>query len=243
MRIGILQCDSVRSTLSETYGEYPEMIESAFSAADDSLEFATYPSYLGVLPDAIEECDAYLITGSRHSVFDHDKELWINPLRDFIVKLNKAKKKLLGICFGHELIADVMGGKVERADCGWQIGIHKAEITKPQDFMEPKTGIFYLPMMCEDQIQSIGEEAVVLAKTPSSPYAMLQYGRHILTTQGHPEFSQDFAKALITLRKDEFPSKRFDKGLASFSDNKVDKELIFTWFTNFLKQEDKSQVE
>ncbi len=241
MQIGILQCDSVRSTLSETYGEYPAMIEAAFRATDDSLTFKTYPSYLGVLPDDIENCDAYIITGSRHSVFDHDEELWINPLRDFIIKLNKAKKKLLGLCFGHELIADVMGGKVERADCGWQIGIHTVEITQHRDFMQPKTDALYLPMMCEDQVQSIGEEATIMAQGKNSQYAILQYGDHILTTQGHPEFTQDFAKALITLRQDEFPSKRFEKGLASFSENQTDRETVFRWFTNFLKQDNETE--
>lgn len=242
MRIGILQCDNVRSTLSESYGEYPDMIKSAFEAVDDTFTFTSYPTYLGVLPDEINDCDAYIITGSRHSVFDHDKVLWINPLRDFVVKLNKAKIKLLGICFGHQLIADAMGGKVERADCGWQIGVHRAEISHNAPFMEPKTGAFYVPMMCEDQVQSLGDTAEVLASSPNCEYAMIQYESHILTTQGHPEFSQAFAKALINLRQDEFPSKRLAAGLTSFSENEIDSELLFTWFANFLKQNEAGEV-
>ncbi|MGY0399712.1 MAG: glutamine amidotransferase-related protein [Ostreibacterium sp.] len=236
MQIGILRCDNVRSTLSAEFGEYPEMIKDSFLAVDTNFEFSIYHANEGLLPDCVDKCDAYLITGSRHSVFDND-ELWINQLRDFIVKLNKAKVKAIGFCFGHQLIAEAMGGKIERADCGWQIGVHTGVIQSQQDYMCPRLKQLHIAMMCEDQIQSVPDNAVVLASSPNCDYLMLQYGEHFLSTQGHPEFSQAFAKALINVRYDEFPSKRVEKGLASFSDNALDNHTLFQWFTNFLQRE------
>ncbi len=235
MKIGILRCDTVRSTLSAEFGEYPEMIEKAFSATNSELCFQTYLADEGQLPECTDECDAYIITGSRHSVFDTD-ELWINPLRDFIVRLHKAKIKAIGICFGHQLIAEVMGGKVERADSGWQIGVHRAIIQQSKGFMQPKMATFYIAMMCEDQIQTVPETATILASSQGCDYMMLQYDNHFLSIQGHPEYSLDFAKALLNVRQSEFPAKRLEKGLLSFSENEMNGEFLFAWFANFLTE-------
>lgn len=236
MRIGILRCDKVRSSLSNEFGEYPEMIEKAFSAIDDALEFQTYYTDEGKLPDCTDECDAYVITGSRYSVFDSD-ELWINQLRDFIVRLHKSETKAIGICFGHQLIAQAMGGKVERADCGWQIGVHSGNILAQKDYMQPQASAVHIAMMCEDQIHTIPDNAEVIATSPACEHLILQYNNHFLSTQGHPEFSQDFAKALIHVRQDEFPSKRLEKGLSSFAENELDGSVLFQWFVNFLTQD------
>ncbi len=241
MKIGILRCDKVRSTLSAEFGEYPEMIKQAFTNIDSELAFQTYHADEGHLPECANECDAYIITGSRYSVFDTD-ELWINPLRDFIVRLHKAQIKTIGVCFGHQLIAEAMGGKVERADSGWQIGVHRAIIQQQCDFMRPKMAAIYVTMMCEDQIQILPDSATVLAKSQGCEYMMVQYDNHFLSIQGHPEFSLDFAKALVNLCQDDFPAKRLEKGLSSFSENEMNGELLFQWFVNFL-QESKTDKE
>lgn len=235
MRIGILRCDKVRSTLSAEFGEYPEMIEAAFAAIHDGFSFHTYFVDEGQLPECPNECDAYIITGSRHSVFDTD-ELWINQLRDFVVRLHKAQIKAIGICFGHQLIAEAMGGKVERADSGWQIGVHRAVINEQKAFMQPRSATIHVAMMCEDQIQTLPETATVLAKSQGCEYMMLQYNDHFLSLQGHPEYSPEFAKALLNVRQDDFPAKRLEKGLASFSEHDMNGKLLFQWFYHFLTQ-------
>ncbi len=237
MQVGILQCDNVRSSLSEAHGEYPAMIEKGFSGLDDAspFTFRIYPVYEGVLPDQVDECEAYIITGSRYSVLDTE-ELWIHQLQNFIVRLNKATIKTIGICFGHQIMAVAMGGKVERADCGWQIGVHRSRVLQSKRFMQPSAEHFDLAMLCEDQVDKIPDTATVLAATPQCEYAMLMYGEHFLGTQGHPEFSPHFAKALLNIRQEEFPSKRFDKGIASFSKRPPDGELLFMWFSHFLLQ-------
>ncbi|PID65030.1 MAG: hypothetical protein CR962_00355 [Gammaproteobacteria bacterium] len=89
-------------------------------------------------------------------------------------------------------------------------------------------------MMCEDQINELPEKAEIIATMPHCQYAFLQYGEHFISTQAHPEFSQAFAKMLINVRKEEFPSKRLARGLVSFSQSEHDGLLLFQWFTNFL---------
>ncbi len=236
MKIGILQCDNVRSTLSAQYGEYPTMFEDRIRAncdAPDELEFVTYAAHDGMLPTEVDECDAYIITGSRASVLELD-EIWIHQLQNFIVRLSKANIKTVGICFGHQIMALAMGGKVERADNGWQIGIHYNEVQEYSDFMDPKTGGFNITMFCEDQVVKPGDDAKVIAKSDKCEYAMLQYGENMLSTQGHPEFTPDFTKALLAACKDDFPAKRFENSLASFDDKELDTNLLFSWFWNFI---------
>ncbi len=211
------------------------MFASGFQALgdDSAFSFVTYPAHEGVLPDTPEECDAYLITGSRHSVLDADK-LWINQLQNFIVRVNKAMIKTIGICFGHQIMAVALGGKVERADCGWQIGVHRTNILKQQPFMRPFESPFHVAMLCEDQVVCVDESATVLAETAQCEFAMLQYNHHMLGMQGHPEFNQAFAKASLNVRQEDFPRKRFDIGMESFSQQALDAELLFQWFANFL---------
>lgn len=233
MKIGILQCDDVRSSLSPDFGEYSDMIAERLFLQNETFEFHTYQAHHGILPECVEECDAYILTGSRYSVFDSDV-LWINGLMNFVVRLNKAQIKTIGICFGHQIIAEAMGGKVERADCGWVIGVHEATIKQQRSFMQPSKESFHIAMMCEDQVQKIGEEAIILASGPQCEYAMLQYGEHILSVQGHPEFSPDFAKSLLNIRQGELPSKRYERGSKSFSEHSLDSDLVFSWFAHFL---------
>lgn len=238
MQIGVLQCDNVRSSLSPKYGEYPQMFETALLATEnkDSLTFRTYKAHEGLLPECIEECDAYIITGSRYSVLDTEI-LWINQLQHFIVRLNKAMVKTIGFSFGHQIMAVAMDGKVERVDNGWQIGVHETRVIHPVDFMKPKAESFNIPMFCEDQIVKIGETGTVLAEAKCCRYAMVQYGTNMLSMQGHPEFSLEFSKALLNVRQEEFPHKRFDNGMTSFSEKALDGELLFTWIMRFLQQD------
>lgn len=234
MRIGILQCDDVRSSLSTEFGEYPAMIKNQLAVIDETFMFHTYKAHHGQLPDDVSECDAYILTGSRCTVFDTDA-LWANSLLDFIVRLNKANIKTIGICFGYHLIANAMESKIERADTGWLIGLHKAEVQIETAFMEPLVSTFYLAMLCEDQVQELSDNAIVLASAPQCPNMMVQFGENMLGIQGRPEFSPVFAKRLLNLRQEEFPSKRFAKGIDSLTEQEPDNELIFKWFANFIR--------
>ncbi len=238
MQIGILQCDNVRSSLRPTFGEYPQMfIDGLQSVNDDSpLSFRIYPAFEGVLPDKPEECDAYIVTGSRYSVLDSEV-LWIHQLQNFIIRLHKAMIKTIGVCFGHQVIAVALGGKVERADCGWQIGVHKTQVVQHSHFMHPQSDAFHIAMFCEDQVVKIDSNAIVLARTDSCAYAMLQYGEHMMSLQGHPEFTCSYAKSLLTVCQGDFPNRRFELGIKSFTEQPLDSDLLLTWLLHFLRGE------
>ena len=127
-KIGILRADDVSPELASKYGEYPEMVEDLLVSANlargaeaKSLEFTSYPVNRQQYPSHIDEVDGYIITGSKSSVYDN--EPWIAELHHFIGALHNSNKKTVGICFGHQIIASALGGKVEKADVGWGVGV------------------------------------------------------------------------------------------------------------------------
>ena len=124
IKIGLLRADDVAPDLAKIYGEYPQMIKQLVLAANqargaqaETLEFSTYAVNREQYPADINEVDAYIISGSKSSVYD--PEPWIKKLHNFVETLHNRQKKTVGICFGHQIIASALGGKTEKAAAGW----------------------------------------------------------------------------------------------------------------------------
>lgn len=231
MKLGILKADDVRSELVDEYGEYPDMFTRLLQAADPTLEISTYEVQHGDYPDDIDEVDAYLITGSKASVYD-DVE-WIHRLTAFVRRLDKAKKKLLGVCFGHQLVAHALGGRTEKSVKGWGVGSDTVE------FFDKSTGYavdaerYNLWFSHQDQVMVPATGAIVLGGTAFCPIAMCQLGRHILTFQGHPEFSPGFARGLLDLRQSIVGDDVYRRAISSL-DLPTDRQQVAKWLVDFI---------
>ena len=199
MRIGILNADAVKSEFVSEFGEYPDMFSRLLMAVDPYNDFVTYEVMRGEYPANTDEVDGYLITGSKLSVYDD--VAWINELKEFVRKLHGAKKKLVGICFGHQLIAEALGGKTRQANQGWCVGVHKAKLTVDAAAYGPAGTEFQLLSNHKDQVEKMAIGAELLASTDTCPIAMTQLGRHILTFQGHAEFDKGYALGLLNMRR------------------------------------------
>ncbi len=230
MIIGILQADSVREEFQPAHGDYPRMFEELLSAAAPETEFHHYNVELGEYPSDIDECDGYVITGSKKSVYDD--ETWIYALSEFVVKLHKHKKKTVGICFGHQMVAQALGGKTEPADVGWGVGIHQYKILANESYMDAKTSSFGLIVSHKDQVTELPEGAELLATSEFCPNAMFRVDEHILTFQGHPEFSKAYSKDLMEMRQ-EILAEKFKPGIDSLQ-NDPDGPTIGCWIVNFI---------
>ena len=126
MKLGILQTDHVREPLRKEHGDYDAMFMGLF--AGQPLDIRVYRTLDGELPDSMDECDGYLITGSRFS--SYDPEPWIENLKTWVVQAHHARRKLIGVCFGHQLIADALGGRVGPAETGWRVGVYANRFTE-----------------------------------------------------------------------------------------------------------------
>jgi GMP synthase-like glutamine amidotransferase len=234
VKIGILKTDEVRESLVGDFGEYPEMFSRIIQGADPTIECREYDALNLEYPDDIDEVDAYLITGSKFSVYDDEE--WIRTLGRFVQTLHARKKKLIGICFGHQLIAHVLGGRTEKSSEGWLIGVNNHELNAEGRAFTGSDKGFKVICSHQDQVTVPAEGSVTLAGSQQCPFAMCKIGDHILTIQGHPEFTPEYAARLYGLRREQLGNSLVDDGIESLN-NGTDNALIAKWIIDFAKSE------
>ena len=149
MKLGILNADIVNPKFSPVFGEYPDMFAKMFKAADLDVELVTYQVIDGEFPELLDEVDAYLITGSKFSVYDDVP--WIHKLKAFVKKLHENKKKLVGICFGHQMVAEALEGNVSKAGSGWSVGVQSNSLNEASQHYGFQQNDFLLCSNHQDQ--------------------------------------------------------------------------------------------
>lgn len=199
MRIGILETGEVSEDLRARHGDYPAMFARLLGAVDPSLDFATVSVVRGEMPAAPDQADGWIVTGSRHGVYDDLP--WIDPLKAFLRDCLAACVPVVGVCFGHQILAEAAGGRVEKSPKGWGIGVHDYDVVRRPGWMRDMPDRFAVGAIHQDQIVAKPDDAVVLATSPFCPYAALAYGDpeqpRAISIQPHPEFSADFLDELI----------------------------------------------
>lgn len=234
MRIGILQTDSVNAEFQAEFGDYPLMFRGLLGL-NESVTFADYDVARGRYPASPEECDAFLITGSRRSVYDD--EAWIIRLKDYVVELHESRTKLVGICFGHQMIAEALGGKTEPAAVGWHVGINPNRVVKQEAFMTPAAATFRLIFSHKDQVTRLPPGAELLATSPLCPNAMFRIDKHLLAIQGHPEFCKGYSRTLMEMRQEILGEETFSRGMASLA-QPTEEGMVAHWILNFIAEPD-----
>lgn len=232
LRIGILQVDSVLPQFEKEFGNYPGMFKQMLSAAAaGDVTFTVYDVQQGQYPKTTDECDGYVITGSKLSVYDD--EAWIHRLRDYVVELHDTQMPMVGICFGHQMVAHALGGKTEAAPVGWGVGVHHSDVVSKAPFMDPPLEGFNLIVSHKDQVTVLPAGAELLATSSFCPNAMFSIDEHILTFQGHPEFCKPYSQALMEYREDVLGEEKFSKGMQSLAEE-THEAVIARWIINFL---------
>jgi len=219
MLIGILQTGLAPDSLSDL-GDYPDMFARLLHG--HGFTFRTYPVVNGTFPVHVTDCDGWLITGSRHGVYeDHP---WLPPLEQFIRDSLAALVPMVGICFGHQIIAQAMGGTVQKFSGGWSVG------AQDYDFGGQK---LTLNAWHQDQVVTAPKGAKIIASNDFCTHAALLYD-HALTIQAHPEFQSDFIDGLMRTRgKGVVPDDRLHAAALRLSDPIQDQTIaarIATFF-------------
>lgn len=213
MRIGILETGEVNAALIGAHGDYPSMFERLLGGR--GFEFRTWSVVRGEMPDSVDDADGWLITGSRHGVYeDHP---WIKPLEGFIHAARDAGAPMVGICFGHQIMAQALGGHVAKSDRGWGIGRH--------EYMSGASPIAILAFH-QDQVLRAPDGAEITAQSEFCPYAGLKYGDWGLSWQAHPEFSADYCRDLLELRAGDSFSEALAAEALPYVDAPIDSPAV-----------------
>ena len=222
MKIGILRAGHSPEELTESLGNYDEMFEKLLDGND--FEFETFSVVDGVFPSGAEAADGWLITGSKHGAYeDHP---WIPPLENLIRDVHATGKPMIGVCFGHQIIAQALGGKVEKFGGGWSVG--RTEYTL--DGAPVALNAWH-----QDQVVELPHDARVVGSSDFCANAMLAYGESIWTVQAHPEFPAEFIDGLIKTRgKGVVPENQLEAATAVLPEP-TDSQRIAAHMAQFFK--------
>lgn len=232
MKIGILVCDRVDPILSAEFGEFADMIIETLSPHGD-FNFELFDAIDGVLPMPDHTCDGFIITGSTFDAYaDID---WINQLAQWIVTCDHSRTPLVGICFGHQIIARALGGTVAKSEKGWGVGISVNQIIQNRDWMQPKKSSINILVSHQDQVIEVPDCLTLIASSEFCPNYMLIKDQHIVTIQGHPEFSKAFEHKLLE-RKRQLVDQRVYQNACLSLELEPDSALIMQWFAHFFNQ-------
>lgn len=237
MHIGILQTDSVLERFQPGHGDYPAMFRRLLSAPAALPDGMAVPSFedIDVQAEQFPEprvCDAYVITGSRHSVYDDLP--WITTLVAFVRAALDARRPVVGICFGHQLLAHHFGGETRAAAGGWCVGVQRAQVVSREHWMEPPAAELKLLASHKDQVVRLPPGARRFAAGDACPEAGFVLGR-ALAIQGHPEFSRDYAGDLMDMREQLLGDAVYRAGKASLAQT-PDSALVAGWMLRFMAQ-------
>ncbi len=207
MKIGILLVGRASDDLVEKYGTYAEMLIALINSEKHDFKFKTFNILDSVFPENHLECDGWIVTGSPHGVYEEHS--WIPKVSDLINDIYHAKIPIFGVCFGHQLIAQALGGHVEKSIKGWGLGLHTYEINNKTGYMGNLTEEVTLNICHQDQVLQVPEGATVYASSEFCENAGFYINDKVLTMQAHPEFLVDFIKALLNARREVTIPKEF----------------------------------
>ncbi len=229
MTIGILETGDVPPHLVGRFGPYDAMMGRLVGPGHTTT---TYRVHHDRLPSHIEAHDAYVVTGSSAGAYDPLP--WIPPLEDFL-RAAGGRAKLVGICFGHQIMAQAFGGRVVKSPKGWGLGLHRYDVAIAATWMDDARSVA-VAASHQDQVVEAPPDAEVLGGSSFTPFGLLHYpAQRAVSIQLHPEFEPAFSKALVEMKRDRLAPGDADRAIASL-DAPHDAERVAGWIRRFLSE-------
>ncbi len=237
MHIAILEAGRTNPNMPAEFQDYPDMFETLFTGqtSNSMFQFSNVSVIDGVFPESVDHYDGYLITGSAYGVYDDAP--FIATLMEFIRTVFTAGKPLIGICFGHQVIAHALGGYAAKFDGGWGIGTMQVKVVGAADWMPSNTSHLDLIHVHQDQVISLPPHAVRLAESDFCKNAAFAIGKQVFSVQGHPEFTPAYTNALINIREDRIGKYRAATARTSLK-NPHDGRKVGGWILDFFSAHD-----
>jgi GMP synthase-like glutamine amidotransferase len=232
MKLGILNAIHPDKSQVNWDGSPIDAYIRFFESANAGFEYMGFEVAQGQLPVSPEVCDAYVITGSPTGVYDVDS--WIPGLSAFIRASYRGGKKLIGICFGHQMLAHALGGHAEKSEkgCGYGLSTFNIDGSKPWMTGNPKQCSLYFAH--QDQVMELPPGAELLGGNEFCPNVLYTIDNRVLSIQGHPEFSTELMRDLVDLAKQKLDSTTHQAAVRSLGNGQPDNLMVANWMLNFL---------
>lgn len=235
MKLAILQTDHIpEHRRGVAGGNYPEMFANLFFKLSVVVDFDIFDVTVKEYPQDYDIYDGFIITGSKATAFDNLD--WIRKLKQEIVKLYEKNMKIIGICFGHQILAQALGGKVARGPDGFAVGVRNVEILHQKPWMSPHHHYLSLLFYHQDMVVELPKDAELISTSDYCKVQMFCINNHILGIQAHPEMLKVHNHALIKEYQDDIKSE-FQHALESLRirDNSL---IMAHWMANFFEYKD-----
>lgn len=232
LRVGVLECDHVDDRHRPIAGDTIDMLAALLGPHAPDLELVPYDVIGGELPVDPTDCDGWICPGSRHSVYDD--LAWIEGLSAFVRAVRDAGVPFVGICFGHQVLAHALGGRVAKAAVGWGAGRQVLVVDRTEPWMDPPAGELSLHYMHQDQVEELPPGGVVLGGADHCPAALMTVGDTMVGIQPHPEFPAAYVDALLADRVARIGDDEVAAARAGLS-QPTDEATVGSWFARVLR--------
>ena len=209
-----------------------DSFQTFFAQTDRSVQLTEYRVTEGDLPALPNDYDAYIISGSPAAAYE--TETWILQLGDFVRTVyQEGQQAMVGICFGHQLLAHALGGETRKADA-WGLGRRDFQLMTRPAWMTAVNTTVALYYAHQDQVVRLPEPAQCLATSAFCPYEMFVIRDKVLGIQGHPEFSDEIAELTVDFLQEKVPQEVGVAASASLAQGAASGQLVSQWIVNFL---------
>ncbi len=232
MKLGILNAIAPEAAVINWGGTPVDAYIRFFESVNAPFTYAGYQVAQGQFPISPDECDAYIITGSPRGVYDTDD--WIAVLSQFIRDSYRAGIKLVGICFGHQILAHALGGRAEKSEKGRNFGLKSFDIFQQKAWMNGNPDRCSLYFAHQDQVVELPPEAECLGGNTFCPIMLYEIDNHVLGIQGHPEFSLDIMRDLLPVIEKKLEPSMYKAAVRSLDNGVPDNQLVAQWLVNFI---------
>jgi GMP synthase-like glutamine amidotransferase len=224
--IAVLETGRPPATLRDAHGDYPTMFADLLG---EGFTTRAFDVQAGDLPDPAA-FDGAIITGSAAGVYEAHS--WIPPLLDWI-RTARGQTRLVGICFGHQAMAQALGGRVEKSHRGWGVGLHRYRVVGAESWMTPALTDIALSASHQDQVVVKPADAHVVLESDFTPHAGLAWGDDAISMQPHPEFSRAFTRSLVEGRRGRIEETLVNRAVESLG-AEDDRAPVGAWIRTFL---------